>query len=115
MDGTKAAVVLLAAALTAGCRGGWVPWSTERDTRNYTPPGATVYACATGGRLYVRFESDGKSAWVIQPDREFRLDRVASASGQQYANATTTLALKEEEALLQESGKILFSGCKREK
>jgi hypothetical protein len=62
----------------------------------------------------VRFESE-KSAWVIYPDRELRLDRAAAASGQEFSRAGTTLALKDGEATLTEVGAAPFIRCKPEK
>jgi membrane-bound inhibitor of C-type lysozyme len=108
---------LVLAANLAGCggSGGWLPWSkSSGDGGPYTPPGATAYACEGGKRLLVRFESDAKAAWVIYPDRQLRLDRVTSASGQEFSRAGTTLAVKEGDTMLVEAGSVQFSGCKPE-
>ena len=111
----KALAVFTAVVLLAGCS--WVPWSGSSgdDGAPRTPAGATAYACEGGKRLLVRFESDAKSAWVIYPDREFRLDRIASASGERFSNGSTTLATRDGEATLEESGAVLFAKCKRER
>jgi hypothetical protein len=104
-------------AILAGCAGatGWLPWSKSAgDSGPYTPPGATAYACEGGKRLLVRFESDAKSAWVIYPDRQLRLDRT-SAAGQEFSRAGTTLALRDGEATLTEVGSAPFMRCKPEK
>ncbi|HZM47994.1 MAG TPA: MliC family protein [Burkholderiales bacterium] len=112
----KTLTVLVVAMALAGCGGGgWLPWSTSSGSSGpYTPPGATAYACEGGKRLLVRFESDTKSAWVIYPDRQLRLDQVASASGQEFGRAGTTLAVKEGDTTLTEAGAVLFAGCKPE-
>ena len=105
-------------AVLAGCSGGgWVPWlrSSAEVAGPYTPPGATGYACEGGKRLLVRVEADAKSAWVIYPDREFRLNRTASASGEQFSNARTSLTIKDGEAVLEEGVAVQFAKCKLER
>src|SRR5262245_42794707 len=111
----KVRSLLVVLALLAGCRGGWLGFGTSERKIPSTPPGAKAYACEDKKRLFVRYAEGDKSAWVIYPDREFRLDRVPSASGEQFTNGNTTLALKEGEALLQEGSQVLFAGCKLEK
>lgn len=109
--------LLIATTLLVGCSGGWVPWSKSSNTAStgpYTPPGASAYACEGNKRLLVRFEGGNKSAWVIYPDREFRLDRVASGPGDRFSNGRTTLTVKDGEAALEESGKVEFGKCKAE-
>ncbi len=101
----------LAAAL-AGCstlddlfRGG--PREQSRDRRD-----VTQYACAGGKSFAARIEQDGKSAWVVLPEREFRLDRVAGAETR-YGNGRTTLTVKGDELVLDEPGAPPLTGCRR--
>jgi membrane-bound inhibitor of C-type lysozyme len=110
--------VLIATVMLAGCSGGgWVPWSrSSADVGGpYTPPGAKGYACEGGKRLLVRVEADAKSAWVIYPDRELRLNRAVSASGEQFSNGRTILTVKDGEAVLEEGGAVQFAKCKLER
>jgi membrane-bound inhibitor of C-type lysozyme len=110
--------LFIAAVMLAGCSGGgWVPWSrSSPDVAGpYTPPGAKGYACEGGKRLLVRVEADAKAAWVIYPDREFRLNRAASASGEQFSNARTILTITDGEAVLEEGGAVQFAKCKLER
>ena len=103
-----------AAALLTACGGGWWPFGgTPSDPATRVPPGATEYACAGSKRLLVRYTPDGKSAWVIYPDREFRLDRVGGSSGDRYTNGVSTLSVQGEEVMLEEAGARLFTECKR--
>ena len=113
MTHRKTLSVFVAAALLAGCSAdAWTPWSKSTGPSGpYTPPGATAYACESGQRLLVRFESDAKAAWVIYPDRQLRLDRVTSASAQEFSRAGTTLTVKEGDTMLVEAGAVQFSGC----
>ena len=76
------------------------------------PRGATAYKCDGGKDLYVRYLDGGKSAMVIFPEREFRLDAVATGSGARYSNGSTTLSTQGSEAMLEEGGSVTFANCK---
>lgn len=104
-----------AAALLTACGGsGWWPFGgNSADPATRIPSGATEYSCSGNKRLLVRHTADGKSAWVIYPDREFRLDRVAGSSGDRYTNGSSTLSVQGEETMLEEGGTRLFTECKR--
>jgi len=112
----KTLTVSIITATLAGCSTSWLPWSTSSGGTGgpYTPPGATGYTCEGGKRLLVRFESDAKSAWVIYPDRQLRLDRVAAGRGDEFSRAGTTLATREGETTLTEAGAVQFARCKPE-
>ena len=106
-------VTLIGSSMLTAC-GGWSPWGTkESDVSAQIPAGATEYACADNRRLLVRYAPDGKSAWVIYPDREFRLDRASAGTGERYTNGVSTLTTQGEETMLEESGTRLFTDCKR--
>jgi membrane-bound inhibitor of C-type lysozyme len=49
---------------------------------------------------------------VILPEREFRLDAVATGSGARYTNGRTSLVTNGSEATLEEGSNIMYSGCK---
>jgi hypothetical protein len=114
MNRQGSTVFIVMMAMLAGCSvGGWNPLASSGPSGPYTPPGAKGYACEGGKRLLVRFESDAKSAWVIWPDRETRLNRVAGA-GEQFSNGRATLSLNDGEARVEEGGRVEFAGCKPE-
>jgi len=104
--------VIVAATVLSGCSGLW-PFGGGAEDPNRVPPGTTEYSCAGSKRLLVRYAPDGKSAWVIYPDREFRLDRVPSGSGEQFSNGVSTLTAKDDEVLLDSEGARQFTDCKR--
>ena len=111
----RAAVIGAAALVTACSGGGWWPFgsSSSGDPAKRIPPGATEYNCAENKRLLVRHTADGKSAWVIYPDREFRLDRAAASGGDRFTNGVSTLSVQGDTAVLEEGGARVFAECKR--
>ena len=111
--GAAIAIPLLL-GLTA-CGGGWWPWKNDKgvDVATHVPPGATEFSCAGGKRLLIRFTADGKSAWVIYPEREFRLDRAGSGTGERYTNGATSLTVQGADAHLDEGSTRAFAECKR--
>lgn len=107
------ACVTLVALLLAGC-GSFNPvkwWSSIEEQPSQRLAGATVYQCAAGKQLAVRYIQG--QAMVLYPEREFRLDQVAAGSGVRYTNGRTTLITQGEEAQLEEGGNTLFASCKR--
>lgn len=98
----------------AGCGGVklW-PFGTE-EGRVVVPENATQYRCNANRGFYLRFLATGE-AWVIFPEREFRLDRVANVPGRRFSNGSAVLDLGAEanaEATLNDGPAIAFSGCK---
>lgn len=84
--------------------------SKEQDVSR-TPAGATAYACEGGTRLFVRYLDNG-AAWVILPEREFRLNKVTSDSGTRYSNGSATLDIKDGGATLSDGAVVTHAGCK---
>ena len=83
----------------------------EQDTTR-PPAGATAYQYEGGTRLFVRYLDNGAAAWVMLPGREFRLNKVVSASGASYSNGSDTLDTKGSEATLREGAALTHAGCK---
>ena len=76
------------------------------------PAGATAYQCDGGKRLFVRYLDNGAAAWVILPDREFRLTKTTSATGSRYGNGSATLDINDNAATLFDGAKVTHAGCK---
>ncbi len=92
--------------LHAGC-------ASSGSDRPRRPADAIVYKCDADKELVVQYLEDGKSAMVMYPERDFRLDQEPAASGVRYSNGRTTLHTKGPEAFLEEGGQTLFANCKR--
>jgi membrane-bound inhibitor of C-type lysozyme len=101
------------AVLIAGCGTVERIWSGGPTEQKRVRPGVTEFSCDSNKKLLVRFDAGSKSAWVIFPEREFRLDQVPGASGVQYSNGRTTLASTGDEASLEEGSVVTFANCKR--
>lgn len=100
----------LAVAL-AGCGTVTDPFFGVHELDRSRPPSnATQYACDGGKGFYLRLQ-DG-AAWVILPEREFRLDKVNASSGARYANRAASLELRDDGASLVDAPDIAYTGCK---
>jgi hypothetical protein len=110
MNTNRALTALLLVSVLGGCGGSWWPFGGSSDESNRVPAGASEFVCAQGKRLYVRLPEEGRSAWVILPEREFRLER---ASDGRYSSASTTLSLQGDAASLDIDGQRQYADCKR--
>jgi membrane-bound inhibitor of C-type lysozyme len=77
-----------------------------------TPPGATAYVCEGGKRLFVRYLDNGAAAWVILPEREFRLNKTISATTTRYSNGSAALDIQDGGATLSDGTSVTHAGCK---
>lgn len=108
------AAALAAALALAGCSGvtdtltGGLFGVKELD-RSRAPANAVQYACDGGSSFYLRLQDN--AAWVILPEREFRLDKTA-ASGTRYANRAASLDIDPNGATLVDAPDISYTGCK---
>lgn len=76
------------------------------------PDGATAYQCDAHQRLFVRYLDNGAAAWVILPEREFRLDKTTADAGTRYSNGSSTLSVTDGAATLAEGAAATYAGCK---
>ncbi len=76
------------------------------------PAGATAYQCEGGKRLFVRYLDNGAAAWVILPERQFRLNQAQAASGRRYASGDARLEVNGDAATLFDGSTATYTGCK---
>ena len=104
------AALTIAATLT-GC-GGFNIWpfaepgATEVSRK---PFNATEYLCEGGKAFYVR-NLEGGAVWLIAPDREIRLEKLAGAGGA-YGVGKVRLEINAQNATLLDPP-AQFVGCK---
>ncbi len=113
---TSAATLACAGLMLSACSGVSVnlwPFGSDREqdlTR--APAGATAYQCEGGKRLFVRYLDNGAAAWVILPEREFRLNKASSGAGTRYSNGSATLDISDNVATLSDGAAVTHAGCK---
>jgi len=79
----------------------------------YVPVPTTEYRCAGGKRFFVRYREDGGQAWVVLPDRELTLPRIASQFSTRYSNGSAVLDAKGMDATLATGSASAYTECKR--
>jgi len=102
---------LAALGLLAGCGGAslW-PFGEKSTELSRVPANATEYRCNNDRRFYARWLENGAAVWVIYPEREFRLDKVAGAEGR-YSNGPAMLEDNDGAVSLRD-GNVAFTGCR---
>lgn len=82
------------------------------------PPNSTTYQCEGKRSFYLRI-LEGGAAWVILPEREFRLDKVSGAAegpaagaAGRYGNGVAVLEIKGDEATLTDGPGQAYNGCR---
>jgi membrane-bound inhibitor of C-type lysozyme len=112
---TRAAALACATLMLSACGSvnlDMLPFGGTKEQDTSRPPaGATAYQCEGGKRLFVRYLDNGAAAWVILPEREFRLNRI-STSASRYSNGSATLDLKDNMATLSDGAAVTHAGCK---
>ena len=90
----------------------WPFGGTKEQDPSRTPAGASAYQCEGGKRLFVRYLDNGAAAWVILPEREFRLNKAGATAATRYSNGNATLDLKDGAATLSDGTMVTHGGCK---
>ena len=106
---------LLAVAMLLSACGGidkYNPFSETKPAPAYRPENAIEYQCDKNKRFYVRMQDKGNAAWLIYPNREVNLDKVAGGSGTRYSNGIAVLEINGAEATLNDGPNIVYTGCK---
>ncbi len=100
----------LAGGLMAGCGGAslW-PFGEKLTELSRIPANAIEYRCNNDRRFYARSLENGAAVWVIYPEREFRLDKVAGAEDR-YSNGVAMLENQGGTVSLRD-GNVAFTGC----
>jgi membrane-bound inhibitor of C-type lysozyme len=118
MDSRKLIAALPAFALfstlLAGCESMSMPslFGGGAVERSRVPPNSTAYQCTGGKRLYIRYIDNGAAAWVILPEREFRLDKVAGEGGARYSSGNAVLTVNGDEVNLSDGPAVSYAACK---
>ena len=98
--------------LLAGCSGLSPFGGSGGGERSRAPANAVAYQCEGGKRFHLRYLNNRESAWIIFPEREIRLDKVASGAGVRYSNAGMALEIAGDTASLNDGPNVAYTGCK---
>lgn len=109
---TRAAALASATLVLSACSSiSLWPFGGDQERDPSRPPaGATIYQCDNGKHLFVRYLDNGAAAWVILPEREFRLNK--AGSGNSYSNGSDTLELVGGVATLSDGSSVSYANCK---
>ena len=104
----------------AGCAGMSMPslwpFGDEKNLeRSRVPTNSITYQCEGNKRFDLRYLDNGAAAWVILPEREFRLDKISADAGTRYGNGKAVLAINGDEATLSDGPSVNYTGCKAPK
>ena len=86
-------------------------WSSGPREISRQRAGALEYRCDANRTLTVLFDTADRSAWVLLPDREFRLD--PAPGGGRYTNGRSTLTVAADTLSLEEGAATTHANCKR--
>jgi uncharacterized membrane protein len=117
-----AGLLLITAALAAGCRTSESTPRTSESTSRAAEPAATVPPATTAPLAAYVFDCDGGTSFILAmnkggtgadeavdlvlPDRRYRLPRVVAASGAHYAAGNVSVWNKGREATLDLDGRM---------
>lgn len=107
------ALALLALCI-AGCESLSIPnlMGEKNLERSRVPANSITYQCDGGKRFYLRYLDNGAAAWVILPEREFRLDKVAGEAGNRYGNGKAVLSVNGDDVSLSDGPTANYTACK---
>ena len=111
---TRAAALACASLMLSACSSIslWPFGDNPEPDATRAPAGATAYKCDGSKHFFVRYLDKGAAAWVILPDREFRLNKVSADGGRRYSNGSDTLELRDKVATLSDSAGVNYANCK---
>jgi len=89
-------------------------FSNEFEEKDLRPEDSIEYNCDKKKSFFLFYLNEGKSVWVILPDREFKLDQV-SESQSIYTNDITTLEISSENTQIKNEKEILYDQCLEKK
>tara|TARA_B100001769_G_scaffold261333_1_gene242656 strand:+ start:196 stop:567 length:372 start_codon:yes stop_codon:yes gene_type:complete len=89
-------------------------FSNKFEEKDIRPDDSIEYNCDKKKSFFLFYLNEGKSVWVILPDREFKLDQV-SESQSIYTNDITTLEISSENTQIKNEKEILYDQCLEKK
>ena len=89
-------------------------FSDDFEEKILRPEDSIEYNCDKKKSFFLFYLNEGKSVWIILPDREFKLVQV-SESQSIYTNDITTLEISAENTQIKNEKEILYDQCVEKK
>ena len=89
-------------------------FSNKFEEKDIRPDDSIEYNCDKKKSFFLFYLNEGKSVWIILPDREFKLVQV-SESQSIYTNDITTLEISAENTQIKNEKEILYDQCVEKK
>jgi hypothetical protein len=87
------------------------PFTESAPAEAYKPANATEYICEGNKRFFVRMLDKENAVWLIYPDREVRLEKMAEGTTTRYTNSVAVLEIIDTKASLSDGPNISYVLC----
>ena len=89
-------------------------FSNTINEKTIQPEDSIQYNCSKRKIFYLFYLNEGKSVWLVLPDREFKLTRIEETQNI-YSNNITTLEISSEQTQIRSENEILYDQCIKKK
>ena len=89
-------------------------FSNAINEKTVQPEDSIQYNCSKRKAFYLFYLNEGKSVWLVLPDREFKLTRIEETQNI-YSNNITTLEISSEQTQIRIENEILYDQCTMKK
>jgi len=112
-------LLFIIANLTYSCSLDRIPkvndiFSNTIDEKTVRPEDSIQYNCSKRKIFYLFYLNEGKSVWLVLPDREFKLTQIEESKNI-YSNNITTLEISSEITQIRSGNEILYDQCAMKK
>jgi|TARA_B110000037_G_scaffold167225_1_gene189340 hypothetical protein len=85
-------------------------FSNTVNEKTIRPEDSIEYNCDKKKTFFLSYLNEGKSVWIVLPDREFKLDQI-DESQNIYSNDITTIEMSSEIIQVINNNEILYDQC----
>ncbi len=85
-------------------------FSNTVNEKTIRPEDSIEYNCDKKQTFFLLYLNEGKSVWIVLPDREFKLDQI-DESQNIYSNDITTIEMSSEIIQVRNNNEILYDQC----
>ena len=85
-------------------------FSNTVNEKTIRPEDSIEYNCDKKKTFFLSYLNEGKSVWIVLPDREFKLDQI-DESQNIYSNDITTIEMSSEIIQVRNNNEILYDQC----